>query len=612
MWDNGQVAKQMQCTAFPSIGAQKTNWYLVKSWYYLVLDNIPSGEVYTLRGVTAEDNLAAEPGESPCNTAAKVADLNTVVSGEYDPNSPGDTYGMTTYLSLDVAGGGAVCTTTPLPWPANSDVITQKICTIGTPESGNKVDFIDGYQCTLKCAAGYTKVGRIMCTDGVWVNSMECVTDFCTIPADGGNGNAVQLAADTRSISFADTCGVYSKVSAGDVCPFACIGESLSERTDAVQEIQIVAAGGTFKIAFTTTWNTTATTADIAFDATGAVVQAALDALSNVGHPQLDPNAVIVTDLVLACTNDRKWTITMKNAGAMPLMNVMSGSDPLVGGAASGGSCAYAKNVVLTGVTETTAGVDGSFACGSIKCTAGDVWEPAGDLSVNTCVPDNLDVPRAAPTMTSVAYVTDTTINIIWSRPGCSQNRTCCSAISRYVFTVEGYNVDCPAYLGAEPIPGGIICSIVDGPNFQQSENSTVVNAFAVNKCGMSTIEEEKTVIINSPLVSYAPTQAPTASPTSVPSASPTESPTHSPSVAPTALPTTAPTSLPSAAPSTAPSAAPSHAPSQSPSAVPSQAPTAGVYIIMNNSDARFFIGAASITPYPHRQYETLCSHLLV
>ena len=112
-----------------------------------------------------------------------------------------------------------------------------------------------------------------------------------------------------------------------------------------------------------------------------------------------------------------------------------------------------------------------------------------------------------------------------------------------------------------------------------------------------------------------APT-SPTAAPTDVPTSAPTP-PTSAPSMSPTTsvptqVPSAAPSTAPSAAPSTAPSAAPSHAPSQSPSVAPSQAPTAGVYIIMKNSHARFFIGGASITPYPHRQYETLCSHLLV
>ena len=105
---------------------------------------------------------------------------------------------------------------------------------------------------------------------------------------------------------------------------------------------------------------------------------------------------------------------------------------------------------------------------------------------------------------------------------------------------------------------------------------------------------------------SPSPTMAPTSSgeePSEAPSSAPSHAPSQGPSLAPSQTPTAGPTSVPTASPSTS-------VPSAAPSAAPSSAPTKGVCtsIELPRSLPHRRIGAASIAPYLHRQYETLCS----
>jgi hypothetical protein len=76
-------------------------------------------------------------------------------------------------------------------------------------------------------------------------------------------------------------------------------------------------------------------------------------------------------------------------------------------------------------------------------------------------------------------------------------------------------------------------------------------------------------------LVSYAPSESPSAIPSASPSLIPSSSPSRSPSSLPSGAPSSAPSSAPSASPSASPSAGPSSLPSLGPSAAPSAGPSA-------------------------------------
>ena len=90
----------------------------------------------------------------------------------------------------------------------------------------------------------------------------------------------------------------------------------------------------------------------------------------------------------------------------------------------------------------------------------------------------------------------------------------------------------------------------------------------SLTACGSKVKEPEATA---TPVVTEAPTEAPTAEPTEAPTAVPTEAPTAEPTEAPTAVPTEAPTAVPTEAPTAEPTAVPTEAPT----AVPTEAPAA-------------------------------------
>ena len=90
----------------------------------------------------------------------------------------------------------------------------------------------------------------------------------------------------------------------------------------------------------------------------------------------------------------------------------------------------------------------------------------------------------------------------------------------------------------------------------------------ALSGCGSDTKKVEATA---APVVTEAPTEAPTAEPTEAPTAEPTEAPTAEPTEAPTAEPTEAPT----AEPTEAPTAEPTEALTAEPTAEPTEEPAA-------------------------------------
>ena len=88
----------------------------------------------------------------------------------------------------------------------------------------------------------------------------------------------------------------------------------------------------------------------------------------------------------------------------------------------------------------------------------------------------------------------------------------------------------------------------------------------ALSGCGSDTKKVEATA---APVVTEAPTEAPTAEPTEAPTAEPTEAPTAEPTEAPTAEPTEAPTAEPTEAPTAEPTEAPTAEPTEEPTAEP-------------------------------------------
>ena len=93
----------------------------------------------------------------------------------------------------------------------------------------------------------------------------------------------------------------------------------------------------------------------------------------------------------------------------------------------------------------------------------------------------------------------------------------------------------------------------------------------SLTACGSKVNEPEATA---TPVVTEAPTEAPTAEPTEEPTAEPTEAPTAVPTEAPTAEPTEAPTAEPTEAPTAEPTEAPTAVPTEAPTAVPTAEPT--------------------------------------
>ena len=90
----------------------------------------------------------------------------------------------------------------------------------------------------------------------------------------------------------------------------------------------------------------------------------------------------------------------------------------------------------------------------------------------------------------------------------------------------------------------------------------------SLTACGSKVKEPEATA---TPVVTEAPTEAPTTEPTEAPTAEPTAEPTE----APTAEPTEAPTAEPTEAPTAEPTEAPTAEPTEAPTAEPTEAPAA-------------------------------------
>ena len=84
----------------------------------------------------------------------------------------------------------------------------------------------------------------------------------------------------------------------------------------------------------------------------------------------------------------------------------------------------------------------------------------------------------------------------------------------------------------------------------------------SLTACGSKVNEPEATA---TPVVTEAPTEAPTAEPTEAPTTEPTEAPTAVPTEAPTAEPTEAPTAEPTEAPTAEPTEAPTAVPTEEP-----------------------------------------------
>ena len=171
--------------------------------------------------------------------------------------------------------------------------------------------------------------------------------------------------------------------------------------------------------------------------------------------------------------------------------------------------------------------------------------------SSDQCITSSNDVVTLAPS-TTVNQLSSNTIKIVWTKPTCSASAACCSPIQRYTFSVSGYTVSCPDYLGSDPPSSGITCNVVSGPTFD-STTDIVVDAYAVNAMGASAQDSTATTSVTPSVmapdnsVTYVPTAGPT---TSVPTSTPTTAPT-SPTSAPTAVPTATPTSAPTSAPTT-------------------------------------------------------------
>ena len=95
----------------------------------------------------------------------------------------------------------------------------------------------------------------------------------------------------------------------------------------------------------------------------------------------------------------------------------------------------------------------------------------------------------------------------------------------------------------------------------------------ALSGCGSDTKKVEATA---APVVTEAPTEAPTAEPTEAPTAEPTEAPTAEPTEAPTAEPTEAPTAEPTEALTAEPTAEPTEEPAAAPAALSDDAEVIG------------------------------------
>ena len=114
----------------------------------------------------------------------------------------------------------------------------------------------------------------------------------------------------------------------------------------------------------------------------------------------------------------------------------------------------------------------------------------------------------------------------------------------------------------------------------------------SLTACGSKVKEPEATA---TPVVTEAPTEAPTAEPTEEPTAEPTEEPTAEPTEAPTAEPTEAPTAEPTEAPTAEPTEAPTAEPTEAPAATEEPAAEEAALTLSDDVLASAYNGAVTV-----------------